>query len=231
MTLRHAWAMGTPMTPLLPAVELDTGPAPRHALLWLHGLGADGHDFAPIVPELARGLPPMRCIFPHAPYRAVTLNGGMRVRAWYDIRGIDLGHRVDNEGLQQSVAQARAWLESLHEVHGIPPSRQLLAGFSQGGAVALAAALALDQPLAGVVALSTYLPQTAIPSTVAPMRQIFMAHGSFDPIVPQSLGEAACAQLRSQGHSVEWHSYPMPHAVLPQEIADLRAWLVHRVGS
>ena len=223
--------MDTSRHGLLPAVEIDTGPAPRHALLWLHGLGADGNDFAPIVPELARGLPPLHCVFPHAPLRAVTLNGGLRMRAWYDIRGLDLRERIDAEGLRQSVAQTQAWLAHLHSACGIAPEHQVLAGFSQGGAVALAAALPLPQPLAGVVALSTYLPPVVQPVEGVPARRVFMGHGGFDPVVPLPLGEAARERLHQLGHAVDWHSYPMPHTVLPPEIADLRDWLAQRLGG
>ena len=221
--------MDTPATELLPTVEINTGPAPRHSVIWLHGLGADGNDFAPIVPELARALPPLRFVFPHAPLRAVTLNGGMRMRAWYDIRSLDLRDRVDAEGLAQSQAQVRALLAREQTAQGIAPERLFLAGFSQGGAVALALAVQDARPLAGVIALSTYLPPIVQPASGVPARRVFMGHGGFDPVVPQALGEAARERLRQLGHSVDWHSYPMPHAVLPQEIADLRAWLAQRL--
>ncbi len=221
--------MDTSATAPLSAVELATGADPRHAIIWLHGLGADGNDFVPIVPELTRGLPPLRLVFPHAPLRGVTLNGGLRMRAWYDIRSLDLRERVDHAGLQQSVAQVQALLLREQHEHGIAPAHVVLAGFSQGGAVALASALADPQALAGVVALSTYLPpdRAAVPGL--PPRAIFVGHGSFDPIVPPVLGEAARDALRGAGHAVEWHAYPMAHAVLPQEIADLREWLARRL--
>lgn len=143
---------------MLETVELETGPAPQWCVLWLHGLGADGHDFAPIVPELVRpGWPALRFVFPHAPMRPVTINGGMRMRAWYDIRDLDLANRADLDGVDASVAEVEA-LIAREAARGIPPQRLLLAGFSQGGAITLAAGLARREPLAGLIALSTYLP-------------------------------------------------------------------------
>ena len=143
---------------LLECVEQETGPAPAWTVLWLHGLGADGHDFAPIVPELVRPQwPALRFVFPHAPLRPVTINGGMRMRAWYDIVGMDFATRAEAAGVEESIAQVEALIARESE-RGTPPSRLLLAGFSQGGAIALATGLRRRQPLAGLVALSTYLP-------------------------------------------------------------------------
>lgn len=234
--MRHACGMDTRQAPeLLPAVEIASGPSPRHSIIWLHGLGADGHDFAPIVPELTRGLAPLRFVFPHAPQRAVTINGGLRMRAWYDIRSFDLGHRADEAGLRESMAQVEALIEHERNAHGIAADKVFLAGFSQGGAVALCAALRHAQPLAGVIALSTYMP---LADRLASERNaanahlpVFMGHGSLDPVVPQVLGAAARDALGALGHTVDWHSYTMAHAVLPQEIADLRAWLARRMGD
>ncbi len=234
--MRHACVMATQQhIELLSAVEIVSGPAPRHSIVWLHGLGADGNDFAPIVPELTHGLPPLRFVFPHAPQRAVTLNGGLRMRAWYDIRSFDLGSRADEGGLRESMAQVQALIAREQSAHGIAADKIFLAGFSQGGAVALCAALRHAQPLAGVIALSTYLPladQLAGERSAANARiPVFMGHGSLDPVVPQMLGAAARDVLTALGHRVDWHSYPMAHAVLPQEIADLRAWLARRMGD
>jgi phospholipase/carboxylesterase len=216
----------------LPAVEHATGNDPRWSILWLHGLGADGHDFAPIVPELvAPGWPALRFVFPHAPVRPVTVNGGMPMRAWYDIPSFDLGARQDEAGIRASVAAVEALIAREHE-RGVPSRRIVLAGFSQGGAIALSAGLRHGEPLAGIVALSTYLP---IASTLADERSaanaavpIFQAHGSLDPIVVPPRGSDSRDLLQALGYRVDWHSYPMAHAVCPAEIADLRAWLAQR---
>ena len=224
--------MDTSATAPLSAVELATGADPRHAIIWLHGLGADGNDFVPIVPELTRGLPPLRLVFPHAPLRGVTLNGGLRMRAWYDIRSLDLRERVDHAGLQQSVAQVQALLLREQHEHGIAPAHVVLAGFSQGGAIALSAGLRHAKRLAGIVALSTYLP---IADTLAAERSaantdvpIFQAHGTFDPVVIPPRGSDSRDLLQRLGYRVDWHSYPMAHAVCAEEIADLRGWLGRR---
>ena len=220
----------------LDTVEHETGAQPRWSVLWLHGLGADGHDFAPIVPELVRReWPALRFVFPHAPVRPVTINGGMRMRAWYDIRDLDLAHRADLEGVAASVADVEA-LVAREEARGVPPERVLLAGFSQGGAVTLAAGLARARPLAGLVALSTYLPMGAPQAQSAcapqaPAQPVFMAHGQFDPVVPQRGGEAAAQALRALGFGVEWRTYPMQHAVCAEEIRDLGDWMTARFAA
>ena len=220
----------------LDTVEHETGAQPRWSVLWLHGLGADGHDFAPIVPELVRReWPALRFVFPHAPVRAVTINGGMRMRAWYDIRDLDLAHRADLDGVDASVAQVDALIER-EASRGVPPQRLLLAGFSQGGAVTLAAGLARARPLAGLVALSTYLPMGAPQAQAAcapqaPAQPVFMAHGQFDPVVPQRGGEAAAQALRTLGFGVEWRTYPMQHAVCAEEIRDLGNWMTARFAA
>lgn len=213
----------------LPAVEIETAPNPRHAVLWLHGLGADGHDFEPIVPALVDpAWPPLRFVFPHAPVRPVTLNGGMAMRAWYDIADLDLQRRTDEAGVRESVS----YVESLivrEAGRGVIAKQLVLAGFSQGGAIALAAGLRHAQALAGIVALSTYLP---MPESLATERHIanaatpiFMAHGCYDPIVPEALGRASCERMRALGADIDWHEYPIAHHVSPDEIADLRRWL------
>ena len=217
---------------LLETVERETASDPRWSVLWLHGLGADGHDFAPMVPELVRpGWPAIRFIFPHAPQRAVTINGGMRMRAWYDIRDADFGSRADQVGVEQSIAQVDA-LIAREAARGIPASRLILAGFSQGGAITLAAGLRRNEPLAGLIALSTYLPlhERAAQDCVGPAitQPVFMAHGEQDPVVPYSAGEQSAALLRQLGFSIDWHRYPMAHSVCAEEIADLGGWLSRR---
>jgi len=214
---------------LLETIEEETGPDPRWSVLWLHGLGADGHDFVPLVPELVRpNWPAMRFVFPHAPVRAVTINAGMRMRAWYDIRDFDLANRADADGVAVSTAQVGALLDREH-ARGIPPERTFLAGFSQGGAIALASALRRTTPLAGVVALSTYLPMALDTVRTQATQQartqpIFLAHGEADPVVPVQAGQASAQVLRELGFDVTWRTYAMPHAVCPEEIRDLGDW-------
>jgi len=222
------------MTDLLDAVELETGNAPTWSVLWLHGLGADGHDFAPIVPELVRpGWPALRFVFPHAPLRAVTINNGMRMRAWYDIAGIDFANRADAAGLSQSIAQVEALLAREAE-RGVAPSNVLLAGFSQGGAVTLAAGVRRQVPLAGLIALSTYLPGAdslaSFATATARAQPVFMGHGTSDPVVLTSYGQRSAQALADNGFSVEWHTYPMAHSVCAEEIRDLGDWMSQRFG-
>ena len=221
---------------MLETVERETGPAPRWSVLWLHGLGADGNDFVPILPELVRrDWPALRFVFPHAPQRAVTINGGIRMRAWYDIVEADLRNRADLAGVRESVVQVEALLAREIE-RGIAPERILLAGFSQGGAVALTAGLAREQPLAGLVALSTYVPGLGGPdapqaTAAARAQPVFMAHGSFDPVVPVFAGQASAQALQADGLCVDWHSYPMAHQVCAEEIRDLGDWLAVRLAA
>ena len=213
----------------LETIEIATGPAPSASVIWMHGLGADGHDFEPIVPEL--GLPgtlQVRFIFPNAPVRPVTLNMGMAMRAWYDIIEIG-GGREDGEGLRASQA-AIEQLIAAEVARGIPASRIVLAGFSQGGAIAFQTGLRHPQRLAGIMALSTYLP---LAGTVEDERSaanrdlpVFMAHGSVDPVISISRAQQSRKMLEALGYPLEWHEYPMPHSVCPQEIADISDWLV-----
>ncbi len=217
---------------LLPCVEHETAAAPRFSILWLHGLGADGNDFAPLVPELvAAHWPALRFVFPHAPVRPVTLNGGMPMRAWYDITGTDLAAKQDEPGIRQSVDAMEALIAREIE-RGVPAQRILLAGFSQGGAIALATALRHAEPLGGLIALSTYLPlheKTAAETTAANRDiSLFQAHGSADPVVAPMLGEMTRDWLTGAGYTVDWHTYPMGHQVCAQEIADLGQWLEAR---
>ena len=231
--------MNESVSVVLETVEHETGPSPEWSVLWLHGLGADGNDFAPIVPELLvrdgsrRGWPALRFVFPHAPVRAVTINGGARMRAWYDILEMNLANRADEAGVDASVRQVEA-LIAREEARGIPASRILLAGFSQGGAVALACALRRTTPLGGVIALSTYLPmpQRLVAETTAAARTqpVFMAHGRFDPVVPCAGGEASARQLAALGLPVDWHVYSMAHQVCGEEFADLAAWMTQRLA-
>lgn len=221
---------------LLDTIERTTGDAPQFSILWLHGLGADGNDFAPIVPELVRpGWPALRFVFPHAPVRAVTVNGGMRMRAWYDLLSIDLGERREDEGgVRDSIAQVEALIDA-EVARGIPPERIVLAGFSQGAAIALATGLRRTEPLAGVVALSGYLPlpqaSLAEATPVGLSLPVFMAHGSQDPVVPEVLGTRSRDALVQAGMQVDWHSYPMPHSVCGEEVRDLADWLTARFSA
>ena len=218
---------------LLETVEHETGANPQWAVIWLHGLGADGNDFAPIVPELVqRDWPAVRFVFPHAPVRAITINAGMRMRAWYDIQSFDLGdlsNRADLAGVDDSIQHVDALIAREAE-RGIPAERILLAGFSQGGAVTLAAGLARQTPLAGLIALSTYLPMAKDTAQqrlqAAALKQpLFMAHGVFDPVVPPAAGELGMQTMREFGFDVQWQRYPMQHAVHPEEISHLSDWM------
>ena len=213
-------------------VEVTTGANPVGSVIWLHGLGADGHDFEPIVPELH--LPadlPLRFVFPHAPVRPVTINGGMHMRAWYDIVTLDAEGRADAKGVHESTALLEGLIAREKE-RGIDAENIVIAGFSMGGAIAINTALHTKESLAGLMALSTYLP---LPSEVADSAgeralPVFMAHGTFDPMLPMQWGQASAEKLKETGFTVEWHDYPMAHAVCPEEIRDIRAWLLKTYG-
>ncbi len=213
---------------LLPAVEITADDTPTASVIWLHGLGADGHDFAPVV-QAMQPLPHIRFILPHAPHMPVTLNGGYAMPAWYDLYGANLAAHQDEAGMLASRARIDAWIAQ-EVAHGIQPARILLAGFSQGGAIALLTGLLRPQRLAGVIALSTYLPlPEKLAHEAAPASRktpIFMAHGLWDNIVPLRTGAASRARLEEIGHAVEWHEYAMPHAVCDEEIADIRAFIL-----
>ena len=222
------------MTILLPRVELESAPNPSAAVIWLHGLGADGHDFAGLVPELdLSNCPPIRFVFPHAPSMPVTVNGGYVMPAWYDILGPNLVSQQDATGIQASERAIVALIA--HEVaRGIPAERIVLAGFSQGCAMALHTGLRLPQRLAGIMALSGYLPladRLAAERHAANARTpVFMAHGTQDPVVVVARGEASRDALATLGQPVQWHSYPMPHSLHPREIADISAFLAQVLG-
>jgi len=218
---------------LLDTIERETGPGPQWSVIWLHGLGADGTDFVPLIPELVRpGWPALRFIFPHAPVRAVTINNGLRMRAWYDIRDMDFANRADAEGVAESVAQVNALIAREGE-REVPPSRVFLAGFSQGGAITLAAGLQRREPLAGLIGLSTYLPAAHTAAEVlapgANTQPVLMGHGVQDPMVPFSAGEHSAQVLRGLGFAVEFHRYPMPHSLCAEEVADIAGWLQARL--
>jgi phospholipase/carboxylesterase len=223
------------MTDLLQHVEIATGPAPKGSVIWMHGLGADGWDFVPIVRELPlpEGLD-LRFIFPHAPTRPVTINNGYVMRAWYDIALQDLARKPDERGIRESQAQVEA-LIAREKSRGVAADRIVLAGFSQGGAIALQAGLRHAESLGGIVALSTYLTlQDSLEREAAAANRrtpIFMAHGTQDPIVPIDLAEASRKVLEARGYAVEWHGYPMQHSVCPEEVEHLGAWLAARYAS
>ena len=212
----------------LETVERETAPEPAASVIWLHGLGADGYDFDPIVPALRLpGGPEVRYVFPHAPVRPVTINGGAEMRAWYDIVALQRVAQEDEAGIRES-AEAVAALVQREAERGIPADRVVLAGFSQGGAVALHAGLRYPEKLAGIIALSTYLPLRAAAGEFHVANRetpIFMAHGSLDPMVPAVLGEESARLLADAGYDVEFKSYTMPHSVCPEEVEDIRRWM------
>ena len=216
------------MSETLPSIEIETKPKPSHAVIWLHGLGADGNDFVPVVKELK--LPPLgiRFVFPHAPMRPVTINGGFVMRAWYDIAYQELAFKEDERGLRES----QKLIEELvvrENTRGIPSSRIVLAGFSQGGVLALQTGLRQSKPLAGLMALSSYLPMSPMieveRNAASNSVPIFMGHGITDNIVPLALGRMSRDTLIKLGYEVDWHQYTMPHSVCPEELADIGVWL------
>jgi phospholipase/carboxylesterase len=226
---------------LLPHIQLETGKNPRHAIIWLHGLGADGEDFLPIADEMALPVP-VRYIFPHAPMRPVTLNGGFVMRAWYDVYaaapsgGLDLegSRKQDEAGIRASQAEIEK-LIAQQRARGIEARNIFLAGFSQGGAIVLHTGLRHAETLGGILALSTYLPLSATlaqeASRAARQTPIFMAHGKSDPIIPYALGQASARQLSAAEYPLEWHEYAMPHSVCEEEIRDIARWLGQRLAA
>ncbi len=220
--------------PMLPTVEIDTGQAPDASIIWLHGLGADGHDFEPVVPQL--DLPErlsVRFVFPHAPSMPVSLNGGYIMPAWYDVRHTDLGIEHDGPGIARSARQIRLLIEQ-EQMRGIEAGRIIVAGFSQGAAMALHVGLTHPEKLAGIIALSGYLLQPehleSARSTANRGTPILMAHGVNDEVVPYGLGEKAQRTLSTWGYEVAWHAYPMAHHVCAEEIHAIGRWIVERLG-
>ena len=216
------------MTESLQTIEIETKPKPSHSVIWLHGLGADGNDFVPIARELS--LPPLgiRFVFPHAPMRPVTINGGFVMRAWYDIAQQDVRLKEDEQGLRQS-QQLIEQLIATQATRGVPLSRIVIAGFSQGGVISLQTGLRQRERLAGIMSLSAYLP---LSSAIEKERNaasndvpIFLGHGIADNIVPLPLGIASRDRLLKLGYDVDWHQYPMAHSVCPEELEDISAWL------
>ena len=221
--------MMNPTPALLETVEVETGPDPAGAVIWLHGLGADGHDFEPAVPSLApAGGPALRFVFPHAPVRPVTLNAGMPMRAWYDLVGLDRHAPEDEAGLRRSDAAIRALIRR-ENARGITTGHIVLAGFSQGGALALYTALRLPERLAGAIGLSCYLPLAAGLRTerhsANQATPLFLAHGAQDPVVDLQLGEASRDLLVAAGYRPEWHPYAMGHEVCAEELSAVAAFL------
>lgn len=217
---------------LLPAIEQVTHPEPDAAIIWLHGLGADGNDFAPIVPELR--LPDtfkIRFIFPHAPQIPVSVNGGFVMPAWFDIYSMDIDRKVDTEQLTASAEKVRMFVQREKE-RGIATERIIIAGFSQGGAVGYQLALTHPEPLCGLLAMSTYFAtsKTIERNPANAKLPIAVHHGTMDPVVPNALGIQAAEELQELGYPLTYASYPMEHSVCPQQIADISTWLQERLG-
>ena len=216
-------------------LEIETAPNPVYSVIWLHGLGADGRDFEDVVPALGiSALTPMRFVLPDAPVRAITINDGMKMRGWYDITGMDFEHGQDRQGIEHSAGIVGALIAREND-RGIPPENIFLAGFSQGGATVLHAGLRFPKQLAGIIALSAYLPLAdsleAEKSTANQSTPIFMAHGVHDPLIPVALARRGKQQLRQSGYAVLWRKYPLQHGVSAQEIADLAVFLHDSVIS
>ena len=220
------------METVLETIEIETAKNPVASVIWMHGLGADGNDFVPIVNELELdGTPAIRFVFPNAPMRPVTINNGTVMRAWYDVSLGDLGggsRRADEKGVRESQAQITALIER-EAKRGVASEHIVLAGFSQGGAIALQTGLRFPRTLAGVMALSTYLPLAeSLPQEAAPANKatpIFMAHGTYDPLIPIVMGAGSMTLLTGLGYAVEWRQCPMPHSVCTEEIGDIGDWL------
>lgn len=215
---------------MLDTIDIETAPQPKASIVVLHGLGADGNDFVPFAQEVdLQAAGPVRWVFPHAPVMPVTINGGYRMRAWYDILAGDLRQRQDEKGLRASLAQLEALIAREKE-RGVPANRIVLAGFSQGCAMALLTGLRHDERLAGIAGMSGYLPLAETTgqerSDANRLTPIFLAHGTMDPVVPLVAGQMSRDALRALGHDVEWHEYPMPHSVCMEEVRDLNAWLL-----
>lgn len=214
----------------LETIELETGASPDAAVIWLHGLGADGNDFTPIIPQL--NLPAgmsIRFIFPNAPVRPITINQGYRMPGWYDIASLNIVGNEDEAGISESCDAIRVLCQQQRNL-GIASERIILAGFSQGGAVALYCGLSHPEPLGGIMALSTYLPQCTQFNEINQNIDIFMAHGSQDDVVSDEYGELSRQRLEKSGYGVKWHEYAMPHSVCMDEIQDIRNWLIQNLS-
>jgi phospholipase/carboxylesterase len=221
------------MSSVLPHITLETGNAPQHSIIWLHGLGADGEDFVPVAEQMSLPVA-VRYIFPHAPKQPVTINGGFVMRAWYDIAAAEIHAQQDEKGIRASQAEIEK-LIAQEKLSGIAAGNIFLAGFSQGGAIVLQTGLRHAEKLGGILALSTYLPlaETLVneASDAAKSISIFMAHGRSDPVVPYSLGKASADKLSGLGYQLEWHEYAMQHSVCMEEVGDIGVWLTHRLNS
>jgi len=218
---------------MLEILEEETCANPQWSIIWLHGLGADNRDFLPIVPELMRPTAPaVRFVFPNAPHRKVTINNGAVMRAWYDIISTDFEDDDDTEGIAQSVQQVKE-LITHEEQRGIAHNHIFLAGFSQGGAITLSVGLQQTQPLAGLIALSAYLPDryTAHATAQAPDQPLFMAHGKADTVIPLSVARGSVQVLKQLGFDPKWLNYPMAHQVCAAQIRDLSNWLQARMEA
>ena len=219
---------------MLESVEFKTQEQTDATVIWLHGLGADGNDFAPVVPQLGLGNLKIKFLFPHAPKQAVTINNGFVMRAWYDIASAQLLEQQDAQGIQQS---QKAVLELIEQElsQGIKSSRIILAGFSQGGAIALFTGLRFKEPLGGILVLSSYLPLADTTESQAHESNrstpILMAHGSYDPVVPIQVGELSLQQLQNLGYKPQWLSYPMEHSVCLEEIKAIGQWIKQCLDS
>lgn len=213
---------------ILPHIELETAPNPNASIIWMHGLGADGNDFVPIVDEMELPARPIRFIFPHAPVRPVTINGGFPMRAWYDVVSDDFSRREDEGGVRESQAMIEALIRRENE-RGIRCRDIVLAGFSQGGAMALHTGLRYPERLTGILALSTYVPiSKTLEAEMSPANRdvtIFMAHGTADPLIPLWLAGSSRQLLERLGYDVQWHEYEMGHSVMWEEVADISRWL------
>jgi len=221
------------MNNLLPHITLETGKSPQHSIIWLHGLGADGEDFVPIAEEMSLPVA-VRYIFPHAPMQPVTINGGYVMRAWYDIVASGIDAQQDAAGIRASQAELEK-LIAQEKQRGIATRNIYLAGFSQGGVIALQTGLRQAERLGGILALSTYLPlaETFVDeaSECAKDTPIFMAHGRSDPVIPYALGKISAEKLSGLGYALEWHEYAMPHSVCMEEVSDIAAWLTRQLNG
>ena len=221
------------MSNVLPHITLDTGNSPQHSIIWLHGLGADGEDFVPIAEAICLPVA-VRYIFPHAPMQPVTINNGYVMRAWYDIASASIAAEQDEMGIRTSQAELEK-LIAQEKRRGIAAENIYLAGFSQGGVIALQTGLRHTERLGGILALSTYLPLAETladeASEYAKGSPIFMAHGRGDPVIPYALGKSSAEQLSALGYALEWHEYAMPHSVCMEEVQDIAAWLTRRTNA